>query len=231
MRSQGATGDKRSAIPPLEDRFNVQRTGLLAKAYYFRDQAGKVAFTDKLLSIATTNESPAAIKPMVDRAAERGWQTVKLTGSPEFIRQGWIAATAQGLRAVGHTPTVGDQDAAAKERARLQAGKDAPAPQRPGAAVERVQSTHRDQETGNGNADKASAQRQLAAAIEKALVEGKVSPELRSQVRTMMLAEGAKRVASGERLKVPVYDVRAPRAPARPIQAGPQRLGDRERSR
>ena len=41
---------------------------------------------------------------------------------------------------------------------------------------------------------------------EKALVEGKVSPELRGQVRVMMTAEDAKRVARGERFKVPVYD-------------------------
>ena len=43
-------------------------------------------------------------KALVDRAAERGWEAVRLIGSPEFVRQGWIAATAQGLKAVGHTP-------------------------------------------------------------------------------------------------------------------------------
>jgi hypothetical protein len=96
MRSEGDTAEKRRAIPPLEDRFNVKRIGLIEKEYHFRDQAGKVAFTDKLLSISTGSESPAAIKAMVDRAAERGWETVRLVGSPEFVRQGWIAATAQG---------------------------------------------------------------------------------------------------------------------------------------
>jgi hypothetical protein len=39
---------------------------------------GKVAFTDKFMSISTGSESPAAIKAMVDRAAERGWETVRL---------------------------------------------------------------------------------------------------------------------------------------------------------
>lgn len=231
MRSEGDTAEKRRAIPPLEDRFNVKRIGLIEKEYHFRDQAGKVAFTDKLLSISTGSESPAAIKAMVDRAAERGWETVRLIGSPEFVRQGWIAATAQGLKAVGHTVTAGDREAAAKERARLQVGHDGPAPQRPGEAVGRVQSDYAERVSGDRKAAELGGQRQLASAIEKALVDGKVSPELRGQVRAMMAAEGAKRVARGERFKVPVYDARAPRARAKTIQAGPQRHGDRERSR
>lgn len=231
MRSEGDTAEKRRAIPPLEDRFNVKRIGLIEKEYHFRDQAGKVAFTDKLLSISTGSESPAAIKAMVDRAAERGWETVRLIGSPEFVRQGWIAAAAQGLKAVGHTATVGDREAAAKERARLQVGHDGPAPQRPGEAVGRVQSDYAERASGHRKTAELGGQRQLAAAIEKALVDGKVSPELRGQVRAMMATEGAKRVARGERFKVPVYDARAPRARAKTIQAGPQRQNDRERSR
>jgi hypothetical protein len=231
MRPEGDTAEKRRAIPPLEDRFNVKRIGLVEKEYHFRDQAGKVAFTDKFISISTGSESPAAIKAMVDRAAERGWETVRLNGSPEFVRQGWIAATAQGLKAVGHTVTAGDREAAAKERTRLQVGHDGLAPQRPGEAVGRVQSDYAERASGHRKAAELGGQRQLAAAIEKALVEGKVSPELRGQVRAMMAAEGAKRVARGERFKVPVYDARAPRARAKTVQAGPQRHGDRERSR
>ena len=231
MRSEGDTTEKRRAIPPLEDRFNVKRIGLIEKEYHFRDQAGKVAFTDKLLSISTGSESPAAIKAMVDRAAERGWETVRLNGSPEFVRQGWIAATAQGLKAVGHTAKVGDREAASKERTRLQVGHDGLASQTPGEAVGRVQSNYAERASGHKRATELGGQRQLAAAIEKALVDGKVSPELRGQVRAMMAAEGAKRVARGERFKVPVYDARAPRARAKTVQAGPQRHGDQERSR
>ena len=231
MRPEGDTAEKRRAIPPLEDRFNVKRIGLTEKEYHFRDQAGKVAFTDKFMSMSTGSESPAAIKAMVDRAAERGWETVRLIGSPEFVRQGWIAATAQGLKAVGHTATVGDREAASKERTRLQIGHDGPASQTPGEAVGQVQSDYAQRASGHRKAAQLGGQRQLAAAIEKALVDGKVSPKLRGQVRAMMAAEGAKRVARGERFKVPVFAPRAPRARAKTVQAGPQRHGDRERSR
>lgn len=94
MRAEGDTSAKRRAIPPLEDRLNIVKSGLVAKEYHFRDQAGKVAFTEKMFSLNTSSESPAAIKAMVERAAERGWETVSLKGSPEFVRQGWIAANA-----------------------------------------------------------------------------------------------------------------------------------------
>jgi len=231
MRSEGDTAEKRRAIPALEDRFNVKRIGLVEKEYHFRDQAGRVAFTDKFMSISTGSESPAAIKAMVDRAAERGWKAVRLNGSPEFLRQGWIAATAQGLKPVGHTATTGDREAAAKERIRLQVTQDAPTSQRPGEAIVRVRSAHIEQVSGDRSAAALSGQRQLSAAIEKALADGKVSPELRGQVRAMMIAEGAMRVARGDRFKVPVYDSRAPRVHSKSAQSVVHRPGDWERSR
>ena len=231
MRSEGDTAEKRRAIPPLEDRFNVKRIGLIEKEYHFRDQAGKVAFTDKFMSISTGSESPAAIKAMVDRAAEHGWGTVRLNGSPEFVRQGWIAATAQGLRAVGHTPTIGDREAAAKERTRTQVTQDAPAAQRPTEAIVRVQAAHTERTGRDRSAAEIGGQRQLAAAIEKALAEGKVSPELRSQVRAMMAVEGARRVASGERFRIPLYDASAPRARSKLAPTVSHRPINRERMR
>ena len=231
IRSEGDTAEKRRAIPPLEDRFNVKRSGLVEKEYHFRDQAGKVAFTDKFMSISTASESPAAIKAMVDRAAERGWQTVRLNGSSEFIRQGWVAATAQGLKAVGHTATTGDREAAAKERARLQVSLDARAPQKSGEAIAQIQPARLDRTRSDRPGAEMGGERQLAAAIEKALADGKVSPELRGQVRAMMTAEGARRIARGDRVKVPVYDSRAPRARSKTVQTLPHRHGDRERSR
>ena len=234
MRSVGDATEKRRAVPPLEDRFNVFRTGLIEKEYRFRDQAGKVAFTDKLLSINSTSESAAAIKAMVDRAAERGWETVRLKGSPEFVRQGWVAANAQGIRAVGHTPTPGDRDAVAKERERLEVGRAAEGSQRPAKSIARIRAEHKvrsDTDPGGRIVLASSGQRLLAAAIEKALSEGKVSPEIRGQVRDMMAAEGARRMALGDRFKVPVYDAQAPRVRTKTISSGPQRHGDRERSR
>lgn len=232
MRAGGDSAARRRAIPPLEDRFNVIRVGLVARAYHFREPAGKIAFTDKLLSISTPDEHPAAIKAMIDRAAERGWGTVSLKGSPEFMRQGWIAATAQGLKALGHAPTAGDREASTIERTRQEAARGgATDPPRQINPVNRVSSTQVERVHDGPSAAAGIAHRQLAAAIETALGSGKVSPEIRDQLRNMLVAEGARRIAGGEKFKVPVYDARAPRTREKTIHAGPQRAGNRERSR
>jgi hypothetical protein len=232
MRSEGDTTEKRRAIPPLEDRFNVKRIGLIEKEYHFRDQAGKVAFTDKLLSISTGSESPAAIKAMVDRAAERGWETVRLdrfTGVCPARMDCSHCARSQISRS--HTDRWGPGSGGQGKRrdfrsARLlRSNRGQP---KPSFESSRLMPSGWD---GDRSAAEIGGQRQLAAAIEKALAEGKVSPELRGQVRAMMKAEGAKRAARGERFKLPVYDARAPRTRAKIVQTGPQRHGDRERSR
>lgn len=231
MRAEGDVIEKRRTIPPLEDRFNVQRVGLRDREYRFRDQAGKVAFTDKLRSISTATESPAAIKAMVDRAAERGWETVRLNGSPEFVRLGWIAGTAQGLRTVGHSPTASDKANAARERTRLQLVQEPPAERMPSQTSQHIRSDQLERTNAGSSATGFAGQRQLATAIEKALAEGKVSPALRSDVRALLAAEGAKRAARGDRFRLPVFDARAPRATAKTVQTGSERNSDRERSR
>ena len=108
------------AYPPLEERFNIKRR-LLRRDYEFRDQPGKVAFTERWLSMKSTAHSVAVVKAMVDRAEERGWDAVRVKGSAEFERQVWIAATARGIKALGYEPTEGDRLAMAHERERLNA--------------------------------------------------------------------------------------------------------------
>lgn len=104
---------------PLEDRFNVVTKFGRGRDYHFRDQPGKVAFKERWLSMQTTSDTPAVVKGMLDRAQERGWESVRIKGSEEFQRQAWVAATARGIKAVGYEPTQGDRTAANEERARL----------------------------------------------------------------------------------------------------------------
>ena len=108
------------AYPPLKERFNIKRH-LLRRDYEFRDQPGKVAFTERWLSMTSTGHSAAVVKAMVDRAEERGWTAVRVEGSAEFERQVWIAATARGIKALGYEATEGDRLAMAQERERLNA--------------------------------------------------------------------------------------------------------------
>ena len=229
------TGPRRSAIPPLEDRFNIVSRGLVSKDYEFRDQPGKIAFSESLRRLSSQTDSPAAVKAMVDRALERGWETVRVSGSGEFTRQAWIAATAHGLKAIGHAPTPGDRQAAEKERVRLElirSLRDAPSRQNAdqvkaqGGTVE-----HADPAGERVRRSSAIRERQLIAAFDKALRDGKVPASLRDQMRERMAAEGARRAGQGERFNIRVYDIKAPRSKPKTLRVGPQRVADRERSR
>jgi hypothetical protein len=120
LRGEPSDGRVRKPSPPLEERFNVVR-GLINWRYEFRDQPGKVAFEDRLLSLRTSHSTPSAATAMMDRAGERGWSRVRVNGTEEFKRQAWIAAEARDMKAVGYEPTKGDQEAARAERARLEA--------------------------------------------------------------------------------------------------------------
>lgn len=124
-----------TGIPRLEDRFNiVQQLG--RREYQFRDQPGKVAFTERWLSMQSTVDTPAVVKAMVERAQERGWAAIRVKGAPEFERQTWIAATARGIKAVGYQPTDLDRVAAIEERARL-TGERSQAPEKAGGTMTR----------------------------------------------------------------------------------------------
>jgi hypothetical protein len=229
------TGPRRSAIPPLEDRFNIVSRGLVSKDYEFRDQPGKIAFSESLLKLSSQTDSPAAAKAMVDRALERGWETVRVSGSSEFKRQAWIAATAHGIKAIGHAPTPGDRQTAEKERARVELSRGLrDAPGRQLAESTKAQGgtvAHADPVGGRVGRSSAIRDRQLAAAFDKALRDGKVPANLRDQMRERMAAEGARRAGQGERFNVRVYDPKAPRAKPKTLNVGPQRVADRERAR
>ncbi len=127
-----ATGAVREPVPPLAERFNITRR-LFTKEYEFRDQPGKVAFSERFNTLRSGHNTPTAAIAMIDRAGERGWSTVRLTGAAEFVRQAWIAAEARGIKAIGYEPTKGDIEAARAERERL--GKTA---QWQGGMVERA---------------------------------------------------------------------------------------------
>lgn len=228
-------GPRWSAIPPLEDRFNIVSRGLVNKDYEFRDQPGKIAFSESLHRLSSQTDSPAAAKAMVDRALERGWETVRVSGSNEFTRQAWIAATAHGLKAMGHTPTPGDRQAAEKERARLELSRGPrDAPSRQNADLVKVQGgtvEHADPAGERVRRSSAIRERQLVAAFDKALRDGKVPANLRDKMRERVAAEVVRRAGQGERFNVRIYDVKAPRAQPKALKLGPQRVADRERSR
>jgi hypothetical protein len=209
------------AFPPLEERFNVIRH-LMTRDYEFRDQPGKLAFTERPFSLRTSVDHPSAVKAMVDRAMERGWEAIRISGSTEFQRHAWIAATARGIKAVGYEPTPGDREAASRERERMALDRSGASARSPNTSSQHAQ---------NRPAATAARDRQVLVALDKAMKDGKVPAELRDRLRERVSAENARRTAQGHRVAVKVYDPAAPRPKAKVPDFAAQRSGERERSR
>lgn len=244
IEHSSAEVEPRKANPPLEERFNV-RSHLLSKDYEFRDQPGKVAFTERLTSLRTADHSQAAAVGMMDRAAERGWATVRLTGSPEFVRQAWIAAEARGIKAVGYEPTKGDRDAAAAERARMEASalaRTGAGPRSQEPAADRIQAPSQDntvavkelrkdrEETSPAQIQSSSTTNVLRA-LDLVMQKQGIREPQQEAIRQELGKQLDAMQANGRTPIVKVYDRDAPRAQDRPaaIQAPRQVTSERTR--
>lgn len=234
-----ATAPKREAVPPLDERFNVSRRLLLTTQYEFRDRPGAIAFTERWNTLRTAQPAPAAAIAMIDRAGERGWAAVRLSGSAEFMRQAWIAAEARGIKAVGYEPTKADIDAARQERERLareatardSSAREADAKTAPHPSVERQEqdrhaanSAERARELGPGTRGDASREpgraRQVEhgsgsaafmRALEQVMERYNVPQSLRPEIRTVAERQFAALRADNKTVRVRVVDRAAAR--------------------
>ncbi len=65
-------------------------------------------FQDKGKYLATVKEDIQTVHDMVEVAKEKGWESLKLSGTPEFKRLMFIEAESQGIKTRGHEPTPED---------------------------------------------------------------------------------------------------------------------------
>jgi phage/plasmid primase-like uncharacterized protein len=72
--------------------------------FYFRDDQKTVAFEDKRNSLFTTHSKPDVIRSMVELAKAKGWETLHLKGTEDFMREAWLEAQLLGLKVSGYTP-------------------------------------------------------------------------------------------------------------------------------
>jgi hypothetical protein len=68
----------------------------------------KVAFVEKDTTLRFPNVDIEAICCGLQRAAELGWPSISLNGSPEFMSTAFIEASKVGIKVDGYTPTQGD---------------------------------------------------------------------------------------------------------------------------
>ena len=112
--------------------------------------------------LVTRNANLEIVRDLVAIAAHRGWERIELSGSLEFRREAWLAASARGIETKGYEPSELDRAALAKMQLRFEhdqshsPGRDRSSARAP---TRRSPSTERN---SNGGADDRNARSHLA---------------------------------------------------------------------
>ena len=95
-------------VDATEARIYADRDG-----EYLIAKAGR----DRLVTLVANVE---IVRDLVAIAAHRGWERIELTGSLEFRREAWLAASARGIETKGYEPSELDRAALAKMQGRFE---------------------------------------------------------------------------------------------------------------
>lgn len=99
---QPRLNQRRDAAESLRKRFIEA-----GEQFYYRTAPGeptKIAFTDHGKRLVTEHDDPSVIQGMVLRAKDKGWTTVRVSGTAEFRTEAWVQATIAGLDVEGYPP-------------------------------------------------------------------------------------------------------------------------------
>lgn len=111
-------------IPPesIESRYVVAGGKYLSAANHTT-----VMFTDAGKKISTAKTDMQTINDMLEVAKEKGWDSIKISGSQEFKSMMYVAAESRGIRTTGYRPKP--EDLALLERMRQERSLNAIEPQ------------------------------------------------------------------------------------------------------
>lgn len=76
--------------------------------FLFKDHTGKIAFKDKGEKLISPSNDQRASKAMAQMAEAKGWQTIKVSGHPEFRRDVWMEGNLRGINVSGFKPSEKD---------------------------------------------------------------------------------------------------------------------------
>ncbi|MEO8249866.1 MAG: LPD7 domain-containing protein [Burkholderiales bacterium] len=118
--AQGTAGSAAKALDQQERvRLRAARANAVPEAvaskflkvddkYFFPDK--KLAFTDRGTKLKAETHNLEVIRSIVAIAEARGWQTLGVTGTPQFRQEVWREATSRGIHVRGHEPTALDNE-------------------------------------------------------------------------------------------------------------------------
>lgn len=169
----------------LRRKYYVVEAGA-SEAKFYADRGGEYlvakAGRDRLVTQVASIE---IVRDLVAIAAHRGWERIELTGSLEFRREAWLAASARGIVAKGYEPTELDRAALGKMQRQFE-GNDKSLPFKrdrtsAGTPLQRSPSKTAERTEKDGIDDR-NARSHLAAIERVALAAFPKDPEARKRV-------------------------------------------------
>lgn len=76
--------------------------------YYFKDNNNRLAIEDRGNKLVSPEKDPRVAVSMAKLAEAKGWDSIKVKGSPEFQREVWLEASSRGVKVQGYKPTEAD---------------------------------------------------------------------------------------------------------------------------
>lgn len=76
--------------------------------YYFKDNSNRLAIEDRGHKLVSPEKDPRVAVSMAKLAEAKGWDSIKVKGSPEFQREVWLEAASRGIKVQGYKPKESD---------------------------------------------------------------------------------------------------------------------------
>lgn len=76
--------------------------------YYFKDNSNRLAIEDRGNKLVSAEKDSRVAVSMAKLAEAKGWDSIKVKGSPEFQREVWLEASSRGVKVQGYKPTEAD---------------------------------------------------------------------------------------------------------------------------
>lgn len=86
----------------------LRRYAIKDHLYYSKDRTKGLAFEDKGKIISAKTSDADDVRAMIELAKAKKWSKIKISGTDEFKKEVWLAASMQGLEVGGYTPNAQD---------------------------------------------------------------------------------------------------------------------------
>ncbi len=101
--------DSFESTPAAEPPVYVARHFVESRgAFYYKQRPDVLAFSSRGHSFRARDDSVMTATAIIELAQQRGWSSVRVSGSAAFRRAVWTAASERGIGVFGYTPTRGE---------------------------------------------------------------------------------------------------------------------------